>query len=177
MTQTFVFSRLGAILAACLLLPIGAFAHATLEVKQAQRNASYKAIMRIGHGCGSSPTLKVRIRIPDGYVNVKPMPKAGWTLETIIGPYAKAYELEHAKISEGVKEIIWTGKLLDSHYDEFIMNGTIAGDVEVGSTLWFPTVQECESGFNRWIEIPAAGKSSSDYKEPAPGVKITAPAQ
>jgi uncharacterized protein YcnI len=33
-------------------------------------------------------------------------------------------------------------------------------------------VQECEKGVHRWIEIPAAGKSSSDYPEPAPALKL-----
>jgi periplasmic copper chaperone A len=33
-------------------------------------------------------------------------------------------------------------------------------------------VQECETGVNRWIEIPADGKSAHDLKEPAPGVKL-----
>jgi uncharacterized protein YcnI len=25
---------------------------------------------------------------------------------------------------------------------------------------------------NRWIEVPAEGKTGADYKEPAPGVKL-----
>lgn len=174
MTSPFI-RRACAIVTLLTLTTSSALAHATLEVKQASPNSSYKAIMRIGHGCGESPTLKVRIRIPEGYINVKPMPKAGWTLETVRGPYAKTYGTEHAKLSEGVREVIWTGRLLDAHYDEFIMTGTLTGDLETGSTLWFPTVQECETGFNRWIEIPAAGKTAADYKEPAPGLKIIAP--
>jgi uncharacterized protein YcnI len=38
--------------------------------------------------------------------------------------------------------------------------------------LYFPVVQECEKGVHRWIEIPAAGKSSGDYPEPAPALKL-----
>jgi len=34
-------------------------------------------------------------------------------------------------------------------------------------------VQECERGVHRWIEIPAAGKSRGDYKEPAPFLRLT----
>ncbi len=156
--------------------PTLAFAHATLEVKQATLKASYKAVMRIGHGCEGTATLKVRIQVPEGYINVKPMPKAGWKMETVVGKYAKEYATEHVKLTEGVKEVIWTGKLLDAHYDEFVLTGTIDGSVAPNSTMWFPTVQECEKGFNRWIEIPAAGKSPSDYKEPAPGLRVVAPA-
>jgi uncharacterized protein YcnI len=38
--------------------------------------------------------------------------------------------------------------------------------------MYFPVVQECEKGAHRWIEIPATGKSSSDYPEPAPALKL-----
>ena len=44
--------------------------------------------------------------------------------------------------------------------------------LEAGKMLYFPVVQECERGLHRWIEIPAAGKSSGDYPEPAPALKL-----
>ena len=50
--------------------------------------------------------------------------------------------------------------------------GFLAGDLEAGKMLYFPVVQECERGVYRWIEIPAAGKSSGDYPEPAPALKL-----
>ena len=169
-------SRLSATLIACLLGTATASAHATLEVQQAPVNSGYKAVMRVPHGCNGSATLKVRIQIPEGYIGVKPMPKAGWTLETVRGKYAKEYQSYHAKISEGVKEVIWTGKLLDENYDEFVVSGQLASDLQPGTVMYFPTVQECEVGVHRWIEIPEAGKSAHDYKEPAPALKLLPPA-
>ena len=53
-----------------------ASAHVTLEQREASIGAPYKAKFRVPHGCGNSPTVKVRVRIPDGVVDVKPMPKA-----------------------------------------------------------------------------------------------------
>jgi uncharacterized protein YcnI len=41
-----------------------------------------------------------------------------------------------------------------------------------GATLYFPVVQECEHGVTRWIEIPEPGKTSRDYKEPAPALRL-----
>jgi uncharacterized protein YcnI len=64
------------------------------------------------------------------------------------------------------------GNLPDAYYDEFVFTGFLAGDLDAGKTLYFPVVQECEQGVHRWIEIPAAGKSSHDYPEPAPGLKL-----
>jgi uncharacterized protein YcnI len=101
------------------------------------------------------------------------MPKPGWTLATSTGKYPKTYKLFHAELNEGVTEIGWSGgKLPDDWYDEFVFTGFLSGDLEAGKTLYFPVVQECEKGVNRWIEIPAAGKSRSDYPEPAPELKL-----
>ena len=41
------------------------------------------------------------------------------------------------------------------------------------STLYFPVVQDCEQGVERWIDIPVDGKRSNDDGAPAPGIRIT----
>src|SRR5271155_5815788 len=87
-----------------------AFAHVTLEQAQAIIGASYKAALRVPHGCDGSATTAIRVRIPDGVVDVKPMPKPGWTLNIVKGKYAKTYSLHHAQISEGVTEVAWPGR-------------------------------------------------------------------
>lgn len=152
----------------------GAFAHATLEVEKAQVGAFYKAVMRVPHGCAGSPTIRVRIRIPEGFIGVKPMPKPGWTLETTKGKYDKPHQLFRASLTEGVREISWSGgRLPDDQYDEFVFTGTVANDSSPGESLWFPTVQDCETGSERWIEIPPAGQSHETLKSPAPGLLLT----
>jgi periplasmic copper chaperone A len=107
-------------------------------------------------------------------IAVKPMPKPGWKIDTVSGKYPKTYSFFHgAKLSEGVTEVSFSGgSLPDAYYDEFVVTGFIAGDLEPGTMLYFPVVQECEKGVHRWIEIPAAGKSPGDYPEPAPGLKL-----
>jgi periplasmic copper chaperone A len=88
------------------------------------------------------------------------------------------YDYFHAKLSEGVTEISWAGgKLPDAWYDEFVFQGFLASDLEPGSTIYFPVVQECEKGVHRWIEIPVPGKSASDYPEPAPALKLVPTAE
>jgi uncharacterized protein YcnI len=52
-------------------------AHVTLETQQAAVGSTYKAVLRVPHGCKGAPTIKVRIRVPEGMIAVKPMPKAG----------------------------------------------------------------------------------------------------
>jgi uncharacterized protein YcnI len=147
-----------------------ASAHITLETRQARIGASYKAVMRVPHGCEGSATTAIKIRIPRGVINVKPMPKAGWKLETVTGKYDKTYSLRGAKAGEGVTELHWTGgKLPDAFYDEFVFMGALADELEAGKTIYFPVVQECEKGVQRWIEIPENGQEGS---APAPGLKL-----
>jgi uncharacterized protein YcnI len=160
--------------ATCLLLGASAAnAHVTLETPQAKVGSTYKAVFRVPHGCEGKATHTVRLQIPEGYIAVKPMPKAGWTLEIVKGAYAKSYDYHGTPMAEGVKEVVWSGgNLLDEHYDEFVVRGTLAGDFAPDSMLYFPVVQECADAAERWIEIPEAGKSADDYEFPAPGLKI-----
>jgi uncharacterized protein YcnI len=164
-------SLLTCAVAALLVTP--AIAHVTLEPQEAKIGGGYKAVLRVPHGCTGSATTSIRIKVPEGLLGVKPMPKPGWTLSTTTGKYPKTYKLFHAELSEGVTEIVWSGgKLPDDWYDEFVFTGFLSGDLEAGKKLYFPVVQECEKGVHRWIEIPAAGKARSDHPEPAPELKL-----
>jgi uncharacterized protein YcnI len=159
--------------AVVLVLATGsAYAHITLETEQAEAGSSYKAVFRVPHGCDGSATVKITVKIPEGFIAVKPMPHPGWKIDLVKGKYAKAYDYYGSKIDEGVTEVTWSGgNLPDAYYDEFVMRGMLAADLPEGM-LYFPVVQECEKGVDRWIEIPEAGKTAEDYETPAPGVRI-----
>ena len=148
-----------------------ASAHVTLETGEAAAGSTYKAVLRVPHGCDGSATVKVTVKIPEGVIAVKPMPHPGWKLDTVKGKYAKAYDYWGSKLDEGVTEVTWSGgNLPDAWYDEFVFRGMIAAELPPGD-LYFPVVQECEKGVERWIEIPEAGKPEPET--PAPGLKIT----
>jgi uncharacterized protein YcnI len=162
--------------AAALVFALGstAFAHATLDPSEAAVGSYQRAAIRVPHGCAGAATLKLRVRIPEGVVSVKPSPKPGWELETVKAAYAKPQILHGRQLTEGVQEIVWTGNLLDEHYDEFVFQAYLSDALQPGTTAFFPTVQECEGGkAERWIEIPASGKTSGDYRHPAPGLRLT----
>ena len=125
MVRNFVIGALGAFV--CLS---AASAHVTLERQEAPVGSSYKAVLRVPHGCDGSPTTAIRVRVPAGVIGVKPMPKPGWQLNTVIGKYPKPYTLRGAPVTEGVTEIRWSGgKLPDAHYDEFVFIGVIAEEL------------------------------------------------
>jgi uncharacterized protein YcnI len=160
--------------AAALGLAGPAFAHVTLETGEAPVGSTYKAVLRVPHGCEGKPTIAVRVQIPEGMIGVKPMPKPGWTLEKVKGKYAGTYDYYGTPTSEGVKEIAWKGgSLADDEYDEFVLRGLLTPDLPVGGMLYFPVVQECAGGaVERWIQIPAAGQSEDELETPAPGIKL-----
>lgn len=148
-------------------------AHPSLERQEATIGASYKAVVRVPHGCDGSPTVRVRVQIPEGVIGVKPMAKPGWTIEIKRGAYAEAYPYYHgAVLKEGVREITWNGRLADDYYDEFVFVGFIAKTLPGGGRLHFPTIQECEQGQQAWADIPAAGQSSHDVEFPAPALRL-----
>ena len=168
MIRSFACAATAAAVLAALSVP--AFAHITLEVPEAVAGSTYKAVLRVPHGCDGNATVAIKVQIPEGFISVKPMPKAGWTLSTTKGAYAKGYDLYGAQVTEGVTEISWTGgNLPDEFYDEFVFRGTLAG-AEAGTMVYFPVVQTCSTGEEAWIEIPVQGQPEPEL--PAPGLKI-----
>ncbi len=150
-----------------------AHAHATLETKEAPAGSQYKVVLRTPHGCNGSPTIAVKVRIPNGVTEVKPQPKPGWEVEIVTEDPGEALDdTQDQGASERISEVHWTGgRLIDAHYDEFIMSVRLPD--APGQTLYFATVQECEQGVERWIDLPDEGQSAEDLDYPAPGVVLT----
>ena len=153
---------------------VPAMAHITLETPNTKAGASYKAILRVGHGCDGKATTAIRVRLPEGVISVKPMPKPGWKIEKTQGEYAKAYDYYGEEKTSGIRELTWSGgNLGDDEYDEFVFRAYITDAFKPGQTIAFPVVQECvEGATTRWIELPAEGKVADDYDHPAPVVTV-----
>lgn len=166
MIRMFARAALAATLLAIPAAPV--FAHVTLEAPEAVIGAGYKAVLRVPHGCGTQATNLVRVQIPEGFFAVKPMPKPGWDLEIVTGPYEKAYDNHGTTLTEGVKEIVWSGgNLPNEHYDEFVFRGTFAAALEPGK-FFFPAIQECAGGEEAWIDTSGAAEADM----PAPSVTL-----
>lgn len=165
-----------AALAAIMMSATPASAHVSLEKAEAPVGAGYKAVLKVPHGCKGSPTTKVEVTIPEGYIGVKPMPKPGWKLATTKGPFAATYEFYHgAKLGQGVKTVTWSdGELPDDYYDEFVVNGFLARELRPSSTLYFKVVQTCAKGEQTWGEIPGEGVDSHDLEAPAAALQLVA---
>lgn len=148
-------------------------AHSTLEQKEAAISATTKITLRVPHGCDGEATHTVRLELPEGVYAAKPMPKAGWDLTTVTAPYATPYDNHGTEMTQGVRQIVWSGgKLEDGWYDEFTFRADIGPDLSPGKTLYFPALQECATGTADWTDTSGA----RDVPNPAPHLTLVATA-
>ena len=168
--EPFMKSSFASFAAACALcLGNPSFAHVVLQDSAAAAGSSYRAAFQVGHGCGDEATTAMRITLPAGFNGAQPMPKAGWTVSTKIGPLPVPYESHGQKTTQGVLEISWTANgpehaLPAAYYDEFVLRGTTPAKP---GPLWFKVLQSCAQGANDWAEVPASGTSTKGLKSPA----------
>lgn len=159
------------LLAAATLLAVAAPAHAhiVLQNQQAEIGTTFRAVLVVGHGCGDAATTSVRVQVPEGFYNVRPMLKAGWTVETVRGPYETPFESHGSMLEEGVKEISWSGgELPNDFFDEFIFRGTFGANVPTEQSFYFPVIQTCGDIEDAWIDT----SGDPDAEFPAPSVTL-----
>ena len=96
-------------------------------------------------------------------MGAKPMPKAGWTLETEVRKLDKPYQSHGKEIREDVRVIRWRGRLPDAHYDEFVIMGRLWNQ---GGPLPIPVTQLCESGRMDWNQLPDGAGARLPYSAP-----------
>ena len=164
-------SLCAAAVAAAFLVAVPAYAHVELETDKAPAGSSFKAVLMVPHGCTGSPTVALKVQIPEGVVHAQPMPKPGWTVKTVVKKLDKPVQYYSTTLTEDVREIEWSGgSLPDAYYDEFVF--VVHLPDQPGAVVRFPTVQQCAQGVHRWIEIPAEGQDAEELKEPAPAVTL-----
>ncbi|WP_315779537.1 DUF1775 domain-containing protein [Bradyrhizobium sp. SZCCHNR2011] len=153
---------------------VPAQAHVVLDKPEARIGKTFKAVLAVPHGCEGAATVRLTVQVPEGLIAIKPMPKPGWTIDVKKGAYARAYKFMHgADLSEGVKEISWSGRLEDGFYDEFTFTGFVADTFKAGDVLPIPAIQDCEKGTAKWVEIAAPGQDPHALKYPAPLLRMT----
>lgn len=160
--------------ATALCVASSAYAHVTANPNHGTAGQYFETKFRVSHGCEGSDTISISITLPKGTVVAKPQNKAGWSAAVTKSKLPAPVSAGHGKMTdEQIDEIIWSnGSLPDDQYDEF---GVILKLPEkTGETLYFPVVQTCEKGENRWTEIPTGTQQWHDLKLPAPFVKIEA---
>jgi len=161
---------IGAFAVAALVVIGAASAHVSTTPDEAPAGQTSVIGFIVGHGCDGSPTRSVTIRIPAGVTAAKPRPKPGWNLAIKQGKLPKPVkDFNGNTVTRGVLEVTWSGgRLPDAWYETFELR--LGMPNTPGKTLWFPTVQRCVKGVNRWIQIPVKGQEEPEFV--APGVEL-----
>lgn len=159
----------GSLATAAMTLAAPAGAHPMLENAAAPAGSNYKAVFRITHGCGGSPTRQVVVEIPAGVRGARPMPKPGWTLEVQRDKLAQPYSSHGRSVTEDTVRITWTAKTRDdmlpsAYVDEFLL---VAQLPDKAGPVYWPLRQACEEGRADWVEIPKPGQKATELKSPA----------
>ena len=143
----------------------GASAHVGFVKRQVPAAPAMDLTLRVPHGCNGSPTVRLRMRVPKAVTAVRPAQKPGWTV---------------AVSGEGAsREIAWSGRLPATQTGEFSFSIDLDAAAKPGEVIYFPVVQECETGVSRWIDVkgrPSADAPPSDDHDestsPAPSIRL-----
>ena len=149
-------------------------AHITANPGEAPSDSYATVRFDVGHGCEESPTTQLRIKVPPSVPSATPAVHPLWDVATKEGKKDKV-ELHGETITRGVSEVSYTAKqpLPADRLDSVTLSVKLPAGEE-GESVYFPTVQSCEKGQNRWIQIPAEGENPDELEEPAPAVVLTA---
>ena len=154
---------------AMLALPPAASAHVTASPGTLPAEGYGKIDLSVGHGCEDSPTTSLTVQMPDEVQSATPQVVSGWTITTKAGKLPKPYDSHGEQVTEGVREITWSGGRLDPHQLElFGISVRVSGDP--GDMIAFKAIQKCVKGENAWIEIPVEGEE--EPPEPAAMVEL-----
>ena len=152
------------VFASCALWAFPAAAHVGFVKRQVELAGAIELTLRTPHGCNGSPTLRLRMRLPRAVTSARPQRKEGWTTSQ--------------SGEGGAREVIWSGRLPDKQTGLFALIIELDGSVKAGETLFFPVVQECETGVARWIDMKGAPDGEAqdgahdEATSPAPSIRL-----
>ena len=159
-THRFMLPLCGGFALALAMQPVPASAHIVLSQTSFEAGQNYAAFFKVESGCEGSPTIALRVQIPQAVSVLDTPAKPGWTL--------------NAERSDGrVTAVTWRGRLDAKTADQFGIFVKLPAKPE---TLYFPAIQSCEKGQTRWADIPAAGQAARDVAHPAPALQLVAAA-
>ena len=114
--------------------------------------------------------------MPESIPTVSPTINANWDVEKVTEALDAPIEGSHGEqITERVSEVVYTARtpVEDGFRDTFELSVNVPEDA-AGQTIYFPTIQTCETGESAWIEIPAQDQNADDLESPAPSIVVVA---
>jgi uncharacterized protein YcnI len=159
---------------AALVLPAAsAFAHVTVNPKEAAQGGYAKLAFRVPNERDGVNTTRLEVNFPTDHplASVSVRPHAGWAYTVEKTKLPTPVKSGDGDISEAVTRITWTGGTIKpGEFDEFEVSvGPLPADAD---SLTFKALQTYGDGqIVRWIEDARADGSQPDH--PAPVLKLT----
>ena len=159
---------------AALVLPATtAFAHVTVNPREATQGGYAKLAFRVPNERDSASTTKLEINLPADhpFASVSVRPQAGWTYTVEKAKLATPIKSHDTEITEATSKITWTGGAIKpGEFNEFEVSvGPLPSDVD---SLTFKALQTYSNGeVVRWIEEATPG--GAEPERPAPVLKLT----
>jgi uncharacterized protein YcnI len=153
----------------------GASAHVGVTPDKTAANSYALLTFGIPHGCDQSGTTKVAITLPAELNDAQPTVNPNWTVEKVTEQFPEPKRLaDGTSITKRTSQIVYTAKTpLDHELRDALVLSLKLPDA-AGTTLYFPTLQTCETGQTDWSEIAKDGQDPHSLKAPAPSITITA---
>ncbi len=155
----------------------GASAHVGVTPDKTAANSYALLTFAIPHGCEESGTTKVAITLPAELNDAQPTVNPNWTVEKVTEQLPEPKKLaDGTSITKRTSQIVYTAKAPLEHELRDALVLSVKLPDAAGSTLYFPTLQSCETGQTDWSEVAKDGQDPHSLKAPAPSFTITAAA-
>jgi periplasmic copper chaperone A len=158
-------------LAGMLVLPSLAQAHVSLHPNEVPTGSFATLQIRVPNESENANTVKLAVQFPPGFLDVSPEYMPGWSAKVVTTKLAKPVKTADGEVTEGVKEVIWTGhgeqgEIPPGQFLAFPISTEIPG--KAGEVLAFKVLQYYDDGeVVRWIGGP-------ESEQPAPQIDVTA---
>ena len=137
----------------------GASAQAHDTIGRVEQYAGFNAVidLTINHGCEGKPVKAVRVKIPDGVVEVRLANRRDWKIETKMRKLDKPIPGEGGRtLTETVDEITWKDPVSlipgMGSFEVFEFRARMPNPP--GRILFFPVIGQCENGEDKYIDVP-----------------------
>lgn len=152
----------------------GASAHVGISPDKTTANSYALLTFGIPHGCDTSGTTKVTITLPEELNDAQPTVNPNWIVEKVEEELASPKKTaDGATITKRTSRIVYTAKTpLDPKLRDALVLSMKLPDA-AGTTLYFPTLQNCQVGQTDWAEISKDGQDPHSLEAPAPSVTIS----
>lgn len=162
--------------AAALLLTAAGGASAHVGVTPDKTAAGSYALLTFGipHGCDTSGTTKVAITLPQELNDAQPTVNPNWTVEKVTEQLAEPKKLaDGTSLTKRTSRIVYTARSPLPHELRDALVLSVKLPDTAGATLYFPTLQTCETGQTDWSEIAKDGHDPHSLEAPAPSITVT----